>query len=226
MASPIIYALLGGILPALVWLLFWLREDWQNPEPNRLILRTFLFGMLAVPLVLPFEWFVEQRFDKLTTAIIIWAVLEESFKLAAGYFGGLHTIEDNEPIDPLVYMITAALGFVAVENALFILAPIIGDNVPQTIITTNLRFIGASLLHVVASGVIGASISFAFYKSYANRVKGVVLGLFWAILLHAGFNLAVLSSEGGLNAAFFGAWVGVVALLLTFERVKRIAPER
>jgi len=49
------YALFGGILPALVWLVFWLREDKKNPEPKKLILRTFLFGMGAVMIVLFFQ---------------------------------------------------------------------------------------------------------------------------------------------------------------------------
>ena len=51
----IFYALLGGILPALIWLAFWLREDYKHPEPRGLILRTFLLGMGAVILVLPFQ---------------------------------------------------------------------------------------------------------------------------------------------------------------------------
>ena len=50
-----LYALLGGILPALVWLAFWLREDYKHPEPRGLVFRTFIFGMIAVIIVLPFQ---------------------------------------------------------------------------------------------------------------------------------------------------------------------------
>ena len=57
MISPeaLLFALFGGILPALLWLIFWLREDRLHPEPRRFILYVFLTGMLVVPFVLPLE---------------------------------------------------------------------------------------------------------------------------------------------------------------------------
>src|SRR3989338_6456029 len=166
-----IYALLGGILPALVWLAFWLREDYKHPEPLGLILRTFLLGMGAVILVLPLEKAVDTLFPGMTlVAILLWVILEEIFKFTAAFFGGLHSVEDNEPIDPIIYMITAALGFVALENTLFILGPIIGEDITTSVVTGNLRFIGAGLLHVVSSGIIGVSLAFSFYKPRKKRV--------------------------------------------------------
>ena len=88
--NPFIYALLGGILPAFVWLLFWLREDRKHPEPKGLITKTFLFGMLAVIAVLPFQKGVEMLLPhSIVKMLFLWAVLEELFKYIAGYFGGL-----------------------------------------------------------------------------------------------------------------------------------------
>src|SRR3989338_8162046 len=163
--QTIFYAVLGGILPALLWLSFWLREDRKHPEPKGLIGKTFLFGMLAVIVVLPFQKGVDAVFpDLMLPAIFLWAVLEECFKFGAGYFGGIHSVEDNEPVDPMIYMITAALGFVALENTLFIIGPLLGDDILKGVITGNLRFIGASLLHVVSSGIIGFALSLSFYK--------------------------------------------------------------
>src|SRR3954469_15999840 len=90
--NPIIYALLGGILPALVWLFFWLREDRINPEPKLRILETFLAGMLAVLLVLPVqEWVNGILPGSGPIAFLLWAVLEETFKFAAAYFAALRT---------------------------------------------------------------------------------------------------------------------------------------
>ncbi len=222
-----IYALLGGILPALVWLLFWLREDRRHPEPDGLILKTFFFGMISVVLVLPFQKGIDFLFPGwVTLPVILWATLEEIFKFFAGYFGGLHSVEDNEPIDPMIYMITAALGFVALENTLFILGPLLEQDIPQTILTGNLRFIGASLLHVIASGFIGAMLSFSFYKSLRKKVKAVFLGVIGAIGIHITFNLLIVSQgEMGATIAFSLVWLAIIVLLLTFERVKGIAPK-
>jgi RsiW-degrading membrane proteinase PrsW (M82 family) len=224
--DPFIYALLGGILPAFLWLLFWLREDWKHPEPNRLILRTFLFGMLSVGLAIPLQQWASSVFaNAFVIQIILWALIEESFKFLSAYFGGIHSVSDNEPVDPLVYMLTAALGFVAIENTLFILNPLLESNVMESLVTGNMRFVGASLLHVVSSGITGAFLSYSFYKSKRHKWRAVFHGLFWATLFHASFNLLILyKNQAGLTAAFLAVWVGVVVLLWTFERVKALRP--
>lgn len=226
MASQIIYALVGGVVPALVWLAFWLREDYKHPEPRGLILRTFLLGMSAVILVLPFQKLVDVLLPGvILPAIILWVVLEEIFKLGAAYFGGLRSVEDNEPVDPIIYMITAALGFVALENALFIFGPLLGDDFTKSLVTGNLRFIGASLLHVISSSIIGVSLAFSFYKSRKTHLTLTALSLVVAILLHTGFNFAIVRwDNAGAVLAFGLVWVGVVLLLLAFEKAKTITP--
>lgn len=223
--ETIVYALLGGILPALVWLAFWLHEDYKHPEPRGLILKTFLLGMVAVIFVLPFQKTVDAFLPGTTlVAIILWVVLEEVFKLAAAYFGGLRSVEDNEPIDPIIYMITAALGFVALENALFIFGPLIGEDIMKSVITGNLRFIGASLLHVVSSGIIGVSLAFSFYKSRAVRIILTILALILAVIFHTGFNLAIIYwDNSGATLAFSLVWASAILLLLAFEKAKTIA---
>ncbi|MFZ2484563.1 MAG: PrsW family glutamic-type intramembrane protease [Minisyncoccia bacterium] len=222
--ETVIYALLAGILPALIWLAFWLHEDSKHPEPRGLILETFLFGMSAVIFVLPFQKAVETFFPGMTIlALLLWVILEEVFKLGAAYTGGLRTKDDNEPIDPIIYMITAALGFVALENALFIIGPLIGEDIMRGVITGNLRFIGASLLHVVSSGIIGVSLAFSFYKSKKKRAASFIVALLLAIIFHTGFNLAIVQwSNHGAMIAFALVWVGVVFLLLAFEKAKTI----
>jgi len=220
-----IYALLGGILPALIWLAFWLREDYKHPEPRGLILKTFLFGMVAVIIVLPFEKAVDAFLPGMTiAAVLLWVILEEVFKFVAAFFGGLHSIEDNEPIDPIIYMITAALGFVALENTLFILGPLIGEDVITSVVTGNLRFIGAGLLHVVSSGIIGVSLAFSFYKPRKKRVTFTILALILAVSFHTVFNLTLIYWDNSGAILTFGlVWIGAILLLLAFEKAKTIA---
>src|SRR3990167_4202899 len=229
MTDTILYTLLGGILPALVWLLFWLREDYKHPEPRALLLKAFLFGMLAVLLVIPFQKLTQSLvLNSTALALLIWTAFEELFKLGAAYFGGMRSVEDNEPLDPLIYMITAALGFAALENAMFLVEPLLNESVlsQSFFLTGNLRFIGASLLHVVASGIVGASLAFTFYKSFSIRLVAVVSATLIAIIFHTLFNLMIIELGGmGMLYALLSVWVGVILLLLTFERVKTIAPK-
>lgn len=222
--QAIFYALIGGILPALLWLWFWLREDRKHPEPKGLVARTFLFGMIGVILVLPFQKGVDMVFPgMMTMAIFLWAVLEELFKFAAGYFGGIHSVEDNEPVDPIIYMITAALGFVALENTLFILGPVLGEDAPKSIITANLRFVGASVLHVISSGFVGVSLAFSFYKKPAVRIASALFAITLAIIFHTIFNMLILKwKDVGTMMSFVSVWVGVVFLLVAFEVAKAL----
>lgn len=223
--ETILYALLGGILPALIWLAFWLREDYKHPEPRGLILRTFLYGAGAVILVLPFQKLVDSFLPGATAVtIFVWVILEETFKFSAACIGGLMSVEDNEPVDPIIYMITAALGFVAIENALFLFGPLIGEDIIKSVITGNLRFVGASLLHIVSSGLVGVSLAFLFYKSRSKRVIFTVLALILAITFHTSFNLVIIHLENsGIMLAFGLVWLGVILLLLAFEKAKAIA---
>ncbi|PIP55581.1 MAG: hypothetical protein COX06_02485 [Candidatus Zambryskibacteria bacterium CG22_combo_CG10-13_8_21_14_all_42_17] len=223
-ADIILYAFLGGVLPALVWLAFWLHEDYKNPEPRGLILKTFLLGMLAVILVLPFQKIVDIWFPgTMLITIILWVVLEEVFKFVAAFFGGLRSFEDNEPIDPIIYMVTAALGFVALENTLFIFSPLISEDITSVIVTGNLRFMGASLLHILSSGIIGVFLAFSFYKPKSARIILVSFALVLAIAFHTGFNLLIIYWDNfGAMLAFVSVWIGIIILLLAFEKAKTI----
>lgn len=224
-ADIILYALMGGILPALVWLLFWLREDYRHPEPRKLLLKTFLLGMAAVVVVLPFQKAIDTAFPGVVfITMLMWVVLEEVFKFGGAYLGGIKSVDDNEPVDPIVYMITAALGFAALENTLFILDPLIEKEVMHSVVAGNLRFIGASLLHIVSSGIVGVSLALSFYKPRKKKFTYVLVGLTIAVAFHASFNLLILHL-GNLGALLgFGlVWIGVVWLLLAFEKAKTIA---
>jgi protease PrsW len=225
--STVAYSLIGGIIPSLLWLFFWLHEDKKRPEPRGQLLRTFLFGMLAVVLVLPFQKIVNDYMPGMTVmAIFLWALFEEGFKFLAGYFGGIHSTEDDEPLDPIIYMITAALGFVALENALFIFAQLADQNIAGSIFTGNMRFIGPSLLHIISSAVVGFAMAFSFFKSRgAQRIAAVVGGIL-AVVLHTFFNILMVKQEAVSVFTTFGlVWVVVIVLLLLFEKVKNMNVE-
>ncbi len=223
----IFWALVGGFLPAILWLLFWLREDAKNPESNFLILKTFLAGSAVVILVIPFQKVIADFFPGMgVAAFTLWAILEEAFKFLAAYFIAIRTkADDDEAIDPMIYMITVALGFVALENALFILNPLIQKDILNGVIMGNMRFIGASLLHVVSSATIGLSISLHFYKPLLDKIIWGILAFILAVSFHTVFNLFIVNQNDlGTFITFGAVWVSIIALLLLFEKVKDIKP--
>ncbi len=225
--QPIIYALLGGVLPALVWLAFWLREDKKSPEPKKVIALTFFFGILSVLMVLPLQKMVDERIPGMALpAIILFVVIEEFFKCFVAWAGALRTKDTDEPIDPMIYLITAALGFSALENALFIFGWLSDGNVAASvsIIGGNLRFIGASLLHVVSSAFVGLALGLSFYKPRTMQWIYALFALVVATIFHSVFNFLIINfPANGTTMAFGLVWAGVILILLAFEKVKTIA---
>lgn len=221
----ILAAALGGVLPALAWLWFWRREDASHPEPRRLIALAFFAGMLTVAVVVPVQKGIALFLTSTTAIFTAWSILEELFKYWAARLTVLTRREDNEPIDPVIYMVTTALGFAAAENMLFLLSPLAGDTVSQAILTGNLRFIGATLLHVLSSGVVGVALALAFYRSRRVKRYAALLGVILASLLHALFNFFILNTpEEHLLRTFALVWLGLIAMLAAIEYVKRIHP--
>jgi len=213
-------AFVSGLIPALFWLWFWLREDKAHPEPKILIATAFIAGMLIVPLVLPLQQFATQRFvgDNL---IFVWVIVEEVLKYAAALIVILWNKAVDEPIDTIIYMITIALGFSALENALFIFNPLQDGDYLNSFLTGNFRFLGATLLHVLASGTVGIAMALSFYKPDMIKVLVATLGLFVAIILHALFNLFIMEASGGtVLSIFMFVWMGIIVLFLIFEKVK------
>lgn len=213
-------AFLAGLIPALFWLWFWLREDKARPEPKVLIATAFVAGMLIVPLVLPLQQFAMARFAN-DNLVFVWVIIEEVLKYSAALIVVLWNKAVDEPIDTIVYMITIALGFSALENALFIFNPLEDGNYLDSFLTGNFRFLGATLLHVLASGTVGIAMALSFYKSDIVKVIVATLGLFLAIILHALFNFFIMGANGGtVLGVFMFVWMGIIVLFILFEKVK------
>ena len=109
-----------------------------------------------------FKKFVQNNVTSYEWQIISWASIEEIIK----YWGVLillyKTNHINEPIDWPIYLITAALGFAALENTMFLIKPLLLDQTTVGLLTGQLRFLGSTLLHAVSSGIIGISLGLSF----------------------------------------------------------------
>ncbi len=213
-------AFLAGLIPALFWLWFWLREDQKKPEPILLIIITFIAGMIVVPIALPLQKLAIGLYEGMNLTLV-WVMIEEILKYTAALIVIFWNKAVDEPIDYIIYMIAIALGFASLENALFILNPLTNNEYITVAVTGSFRFLGATLLHVLASATIGVFLAFAFYKSAAIKTIFGTLGLFIAILLHALFNFFIMDTKGGgILIIFLFVWMGIVILFLLFEKIK------
>lgn len=216
----ILYALLGGLIPALLWLFFWLREDDQEPEPRGLLFFTFVIGMAAVIVVIPIQGAIETLVGTSRLTTILWAGAEEVIKLLFVAFVALRSRYNNEPVDAAIYLITGALGFAALENTFYLFDPIAVKDTTVSLMTGNLRFLGSMLLHAVSSGVIGVMLGLAFYKNLFVRSFALIVGLGGAIALHSTFNFFIIDESRSLISVFAFLWVVAVIVMLLFERLR------
>jgi RsiW-degrading membrane proteinase PrsW (M82 family) len=171
------------------------------------------------------EKYVAPFLASTTLIFTVWSAMEEIVKYVMARLTVLRRREDDEPIDPVIYMVTVALGFAAAENTLFLLSPLSGDTLMQTLLTGNLRFVGATLLHVLSSAAIGVFLGLSFYKSKRIKRLYVVAGVILASLLHSTFNFLILNTpEQHLLRTFGLVWLGLIVLLAVLEYIKRIHP--
>lgn len=217
-------SLLGGVVPALLWLWFWLKEDRLHPEPKVKVAAAFLAGVAAVFIVLPIERFI---FDSLvgnmgTITVFLWASTEEIFKFIFVYLVAFRNKDMDEPIDAVMYMITGALGFSAIENAMFLWNLIDAQMFTQSIITGNMRFLGATLLHTASSATIGIMYGLAFYKRHSIRNIFLYIGIILSIALHTIFNLLIINRADEIFFIFSGIWVLITILIVLIEKVKTV----
>ena len=243
-----------SFLPPIIWLLFYLRED-SSPEPKRLLFLVFIGGIASAifaivaellffgschdlnPASSPdqpgcFEGIVALinhgiTIDQFPFFVFLGiAFLEEYFKYAAVRILVLGRREFDEPIDAMIYMMTAALGFAAIENFLFILPS------PEKIIDSGFqfssfqltanRFIGANLLHVTSSGIVGFFLARAFFSHYRHHF--LAIGIILASLLHGLFNYLIIKEglfPGNINLLIVLLTTMSLVVLIEFEQLKK-----
>lgn len=233
--SAILLAFLLGFLPILIWLGFWLLQDQKRPEPRRLIVGAFFFGMLAVPLSILVQGagsdFLNIDISALSSlapltlflVFLFWAGIEEVFKILLVCAITFRKTAVDEPLDIPIYLITAALGFAALENTLFLISPLSSGDLVQSFLSGNMRFVGATLIHTLATAVVGGALALSFYKPWVVKIQYGIIALGVATIIHALFNFAILSIKQDFILTVFSAvWVGIVFFLVWLEYIKRL----
>ena len=195
-----------GLAPGIIWLLLYLRKD-AHPEPNRMILKIFFYGMLAtIPAALLQLGFsnILKYLGLLNLSMVLAQIVylflgvamsEEVVKYLAVKKGVFKNPALDEPIDVMLYMIIAGLGFATVEN-LLILFPLIDPfRFFELFLISFIRFWGATFLHALCSGIFGYFLALSFFET-KNRTKFFLIGLGIATLLHGFYNLSIITIEG------------------------------
>ena len=227
MGVPVIFAFAFSLLVALFWLKKFRKMDKYEKEPERLVYIVFFAGALAtIPSALlesPLRVAFEPKplpIGDLFLAFLWVGIVEEFFKYLAVRLIVYRSREFNEVMDGMVYMISAALGFAAAENAGYILG--FGYFVGA------LRAILSYLGHVSFSAILGYYLGRAKLERQRNWLW---IGFIWAISLHwlydAFFVVGTVKSSGGFLLLGLAVWFfGLIVTFILIKRAQAISPFR
>jgi RsiW-degrading membrane proteinase PrsW (M82 family) len=216
-------AVIGGSIPSLLWLWFWLKEDHKNPEPRGMLTIIFIMGMLSVIIVLPVQQFLQSIIHNANFSLVTLAFSEEFIKYAAVIMFLWNTDIADEPIDWPIYLITAAVGFAALENTLYLIKPISLGQDTIGLLTGQLRYLGSTLLHTVSSGIVGISLGFSLHLKRVWQNFYLLFGLILATTLHSAFNFFIMKNSGSdFLKVFAFLWVVTIIVMLVFEKLRRM----
>ena len=216
-----------GLLPSVVWLTFFVKEHKKHPEPPILIILAFLLGGLATFGAFYLQLYSYNEFllnigKNHFLTVTVFATIEEILKWMAVWIFmilGISQGRFKDPIRPMIYSITVALGFAAVENiALLMNQSYLGYASMVVAELLILRFIGATLLHSAASGIVGFHWAGGIVKK-ENLTFHILVGLILASSLHATFNYLIIKYGPTIWPIAFVIFMGLI-VLIDFEELK------
>lgn len=231
-----IFFIFLGLLPSFAWLIFFLKED-VHPEPKKMISRAFIAGALVAFVAVGLQLLLRNILQSFQideyhlVSFSLFGFIEEALKFLAAYLVVRKSRFFDEPIDAMIYMITAALGFAMVEN-IAVMSNI--EILSEAFGIITLRFVGATLLHALSSGFVG------YYWA-----KGIILsrklkpefeppchlggtqpkllvfkGIVFATILHMVFNYLILISKEIIIYPIIFLTIAALFIFWDFERIK------
>ncbi|HSL28794.1 MAG TPA: PrsW family glutamic-type intramembrane protease [Anaerolineales bacterium] len=214
-----------ALVPAIIWLVFFYRQDRLEPEPKQFVLAIFVLGALlasavGVPLVESLfrvsHWIYADTLTTILGSILVVGFAQEFLKYAAVRYSVYHSPEFNEPTDGVIYATAAGLGYATVLNIQFVVS-----NGGVDLGAGVIRIAVVALAHAAFSGITGYFLGRAKFES--EPIWWMPLGISLAAVASGLFNWVrgrVVQGGVDLTGATAHAWLGlalaaVVALATT-----------
>ncbi len=230
-ANHYIFYISLGLIPSIIWLIFYLKKD-IHPESKKTILKIFLGGILAAILAAIMEIIIEK-----TTSLIIQpssllfiiiyflgaALVEEFSKYFIVKKEFLKKSEFDEPVDAMIYMITSALGFAALENIFTIFPGLRNLSLTEATSITTFRFLGATFLHALCSGTIGYFLALSILNK--KKIPYLSIGIILASILHGLYNFSIINLNKYPDFLFLIIFILISLFLFVssaFKELKKI----
>jgi RsiW-degrading membrane proteinase PrsW (M82 family) len=198
--SPLVALTLAGV-PALIWLTYFYTQDRHEPEPKHFVAGTFILGAFVagpisdtlIDLARPHNIFATEAlntftFHNICGAILVVGLAQELCKYASVRYSVYMSDEFDEPVDGIIYMTAAGIGFATYTNFRYLTQ---GDGsiyidlaVAHSVVST--------LAHACFAGVLGYFLGRAKFGAARPRLL-LSLALLGSATLNGGFALMMRS---------------------------------
>lgn len=211
---------LAAFIPGIAWLAYFYRCDRYEPEPVKLVIRTFIVGMLvALALGTAYGGLDYPWGPYMWAAVIFAPLVEEPAKFLVVRWTVFNSRQFNEPFDGIVYAVSAALGFAAVENIMYVAGGWFDIGPVAGLYTLLSRTVLSVPGHALFSAWWGAALGYSKGRKPLIQVLMVGGGLLASMLFHGAFNwFAGNEVLGGL------AFLAFLAVLWRVTWVRLIKP--
>ncbi|MCR5295115.1 MAG: PrsW family intramembrane metalloprotease [Lachnospiraceae bacterium] len=216
-----------GLIPPILLIIYMYRLDRIEKEPAGLIFKTFLFGALSAFAAMALETLGESILSALgiyeesllyifLSNFLVVAVSEELSKRTAMKLAVWNHPEFNFRFDAVIYSVTAALGFAALENILYMISFGTGIALARLIPTHSIcgLFMGAFL---------GVAKTAELDGNLARRSLYMKLSLLIPILIHGFYDFCL--STGSDTLSLFVLVFIFILTIISWSRLKKYARE-
>lgn len=193
----VLFLFLLSILPALILLHIFEKQDKGEKEPRKLKIKVFVFGIVTVFIAGAVEMWLDvfvQGFQLnhwlyiFIVAFIIAAMLEELMKFLVVKKVAYDHHKFNEVMDGITYAVLASMGFAVLENMIFVMSEGFGVGVMRAMLAVP--------AHALFSGIMGFYIGKAkFAKTPWDSRNLLWKGLLIGILYHGLYDFFLLSGN-------------------------------
>ena len=225
-----IFLFLIAILPTLALLLFFVYSD-KFKEPKKTVLSTFILGIFIIAPLEVFHYGTQMilgepiEYNAFFRAFFAAAFLEELFKFCVLFFFCTKFTEFNEPMDGIVYGITASLGFAFWENLQYIYMP--DREITESLQVAWMRAFTAVPSHAFDGVIMGFFIGRHYFRDYKSNIN-----LVWALLipvtLHGFYDWVLMEESINRNYMYLIMIIelGLVTYLYKNLKTQQIVKEK
>lgn len=174
-----------AIAPGIAICLYIFLKDIYNKEPRRLLLASFLLGVLSILPPFFIESYLQPYFSNSLPDIALFAfgtvaLSEELSKFLVLRYYCFTRKSFDEPLDGIVYSVMVSMGFATLENINYVVSYNSYD-------TALIRMFLSVPAHATFAVVMGYFVGKAKFDP-PKRFRYLLTGLFWAVVFHGCFD--------------------------------------